>query len=80
MNTPDLSNDQKYLLLTKPFVPDISFKFSSVTDSSGRKMLFQMSWLNAFLGLVYFSSVNGSFCKYCVLFGKTLSGRHLVSW
>ena len=77
MNTHDLSNDQKYVLLTKLIVPDVSFQFPSVTDSSGRKRSSQRSWLSAFPGLVYSPSMNGGFCKHCVLFGKALSEQAL---
>ena len=36
-----------------------------------------MSWLQTFSGSVYSPSVNGGFCKHCVLFGKASSGQSL---
>ncbi len=77
MHVRDLSDDQKYTLLTKPFVPDSSFSFPVYVDSSGRKRSFQRSWLQTFPGLVYSPSVNGGFCKHCALFGKGQSGQSL---
>ena len=77
MSVHHLSNDQKYMLLTKPFVPDSSFPFPTYIDNCAKKRVFQMSWLQTFPSLVYSPSLNGGFCKYCVLFGKAQSGQHL---
>ena len=38
MNTRDLSNNQNYVLLTKPFVPDISCQFPVLLTLSGQAL------------------------------------------
>ena len=72
-----LTDSDKYLLLTKHFKPGCTFKFPGVPDNHGRNRSFQLSWLQAFPGLVYSPSLNGGFCKYCVLFGKVHDGQPL---
>ncbi|MCG8621968.1 MAG: hypothetical protein MJE68_08250, partial [Proteobacteria bacterium] len=72
-----LCNNDKYLLLTKHFKPESTYKFPSVPDNWGKNRSFQSSWLQIFPGLAYSPSLNGGFCKYCVLFGKVHDGQPL---
>ncbi len=67
MNAASLSDNEKYRLLTKPFVPSDTFQFPGTTDHCGKNRHFQISWLTTFPGLVYSPSMNGGFCNYCVL-------------
>ena len=60
-----LTDSDKYLLLTKHFKPGCTFKFPGVPDNHGKNRSFQLSWLQAFPGLVYSPSLNGGFCKHC---------------
>ena len=70
----NLSDDDKYNLITNPFVPSSTYKFPSRKDIYGKNRHFQLSWLTKFPGLVYSPSLNGGLCKYCVMFGKVPSG------
>ena len=65
-----LSDSDTYLLLTKHFKPEYTYKFPGVPDNHGINRSFQWSWLQAFPGLVYSPSLNGGFYKHCALFGK----------
>ena len=67
--TAALSPDEKYLLITDPFVPDISYEFPKV-NSYGCNRSFQHSWLAKYPWLVYRSDLDGGFCCYCTLFAK----------
>ena len=62
-----LTEHEKFILLTKHFIPPRSYKFP-VRFVSGRDRCFQHSWLAQYNGLVYSESEDGGFCKYCVLF------------
>ena len=48
----DLSNDQKYRLLTQPFTPSKYYKFPQC-NKYGKNRSFQISWLEKYNGLVY---------------------------
>ena len=39
------------------------------------KLRFQMKWLDQYHWLVYSPSMPGGFCKFCVVFGKSVSTR-----
>ena len=73
----NLSNSDKYLLLMKQSKPECTCKFPDVPDNHGQNRCFQLSWLQAFPGLVYSPSLNGGFFKYCVLFGKVHGSQPL---
>ena len=62
-----LSNDQKYRLLTQPFVPSKHYN-SPQCNKYGKNRFFQSSWLEKYNGLVYSPSLEGGLCKYCILF------------
>lgn len=64
------SNDQKYRLLTQPFVPNKYYAFPQCTKYGEKKRSFQVSWLEKYNGLVYSPFLNEGLCKYCVLFAK----------
>lgn len=67
-----LDRGQIYKLLTGHFVPDKSYSFPKVF-SAGCNRCFQMKWLEKYPWLVYSETLNGGFCKYCVLFAKDRS-------
>ncbi len=71
-----LTDHEKFVLLTKHFVPPRSYKFPS-RFVSGRNRHFQHSWLEQYNGLVYSESDDGGFCKCCVLFARAEPGKEL---
>ncbi|XP_060873882.1 uncharacterized protein LOC132947614 [Metopolophium dirhodum] len=66
-----LSNDKKYLALTKIWRPDILYNFPKDKDS--RK--FQLKWLNDFPWLSYSQKHEGVYCRTCVLFSRDVVGK-----
>ena len=65
-----LSNNEKYQLLTQPFIPPKHYKFPQC-NKYGKNRSFQINWLEKYNGLVYSPSLQGGLCKYCILFAKT---------
>lgn len=70
-----LTDDKKYLALTKIWRPDILYSFSKDKDS--RK--FQLKWLNDFPWLSYSQKHEGVYCRTCVLFSHDEVGRSKVN-
>ena len=64
-----LTDQEKYHMLTKHFVPKPSYKFPSIPFGKQNRS-FQHSWLTHYNGLVYSELDEGAYCKYCVLFGQ----------
>ena len=67
----NLTDQEKYRLLTHPFHPNRFYQFPCIKDSSGKNRFFKYDWLEKYPGLVYSPIAKGGFCKYCVLFAKT---------
>ena len=67
----NLTDQDKYKLLTEPFHPNRFYQFPCIKDSSGKNGYFKYDWLEKYPGLVYSPIAKGGFCKYCVLFAKT---------
>ena len=67
----NLTDQEKYRLLTDPFHPNRFYQFPCIKDSSGKNRFFKYDWLEKYPGLVYSPIAKGGFCKYCVLFTKT---------
>ena len=65
----NLTDHEKFTLLTKHFIPPRSYKFPA-RPVSGRNRHFQQNWLDQYDGLVYSESEDGGYCKYCVLFAR----------
>ena len=63
------SDQQKYFLLKKHFVPSCNYEFPT-REMNKLQRHFQYSWLKRYPGLVYSESQNGGYCKYCFLFAK----------
>ena len=72
----NLTDHEKFMLLTKHFVPPHSYKFPA-RFVSGRNRHFQHNWLEQHNGLVYSESDDGGFCKYCVLFARAEPRKEL---
>ena len=51
--------------------------FPGAHDNHGKNRCFQLSWLQAFPGLIYLPSLNGGFYNYCVLFEEVHDGQPL---
>ena len=64
-----LTKREKYHVLTKHFVPPVSYRFPSVQFGK-QKRSFQHSWPNLYNDLVYSERDNGGYCKFCVLFSQ----------
>jgi len=64
----NLTDQQKYFLLKKHYVPTSNYKFPTRVINKIHQH-FQHRWLEKNPGLVY-SSQCGGYCKYCVLLGK----------
>ena len=64
-----LTDQEKYHLLTNHFRPSATYRFPSVLYGK-KKRAFQHDWLHQYNGLVYSETMQGSYCKYCVLFGQ----------
>lgn len=62
-----LTDEVKYSLLTKCFVPDNNFKFP-FTKFGRQQRAFNVSWLTRYPGLVYSPSMDGAYCIYCAIF------------
>lgn len=67
----ELSNIQKYQLLTNHWMPESFHEFPSHVEH-GRSRSFQHSWLKKYKGLVYSPTLNGGICIYCALFAKNM--------
>ena len=65
----NLTDNEKYVLLKKHFIPAASYKFPC-HSINGQKRSFQHSWLSKYNGLVYSESQDGGYCKFCVLCRK----------
>ena len=65
----NLTDNEKYVLLKKLFIPAASYKFPC-HSINGQKRSFQHSCLSRYNGLVYSESQDGGYCKFCVMFGK----------
>ena len=72
----NLTDNEKYVLLIKHFIPAASYKFPC-HSINGQKRSFQHSWLSKYNGLVYSESQDGGYCKFCVLFGDRVLEEHL---
>ena len=66
MSGGDITDSDKYDLLTNHFGPGIDYKFPKIAN--GRS--FQLQWLRLYPWLVYSQQVNGGFCLPCVLFAR----------
>ena len=64
-----LTDEEKYRYLKYPWTPAASYKFP-LKEMGNRKRSFQSSWLAKYPWLTYSPSLDGAFCRYCVLFGK----------
>ena len=62
-----LSDEQKYCILKKLWIPGENFAFAA---STSRNLRFQHRWFKRFKWLAYSQVELGAFCKYCVLFGN----------
>jgi len=71
-----LTDHEKYTLLKNHFIPTSNFKFPP-RIFNGYTRHFQLAWLKRYDGLTYSVSEDGGFCKYCVLFGKSTTGKEL---
>ena len=70
----ELTDREKYMALTDPFVPPRHFKFS-VTTEYAKETRCQESYLNEFDGVVYSQSLDSLLCKYCILFDNGSSSQ-----
>jgi len=70
----ELTDHEKHYLLNHH---QCYIQFPSHTFGK-QKRHFQRSWLTKYKGLTYSKSVDGGYCKYCVLFAQTeVSGQRL---
>ncbi|KAJ8884813.1 hypothetical protein PR048_011009 [Dryococelus australis] len=69
-NTQDL----KYKVLSKLFVPDASFSFP-VSEFNQRKLKFQHKWLDKWECLAYSKLTDEAFCNYCILLSSDCLGK-----
>lgn len=67
-----LSQNEKYHILSSPWVPPKSYTFPSKTHGS-RVRKFQGNWLKEFPWLSYSKKLDGGFCRFCVLFPPSSS-------
>ena len=70
----ELTDREKYMALTDPFVPPRHFKFPVRTEY-GKERRCQESYLNEFDGVVYSQSLDTLLCKYCILFDNGSSSQ-----
>ena len=70
----ELTDREKYMALTDPFVPPRHFKFPVRTEY-GKERRYQESYLNEFDGVVYSQSLDSLLCKYCILFDNGSSSQ-----
>ncbi|XP_060878228.1 zinc finger MYM-type protein 1-like [Metopolophium dirhodum] len=81
INKSDLSDELKYKLLTKPYVPSDNYDFKN--DSIAQKRNFRIEWLKQYRWLVYSRHLKGGLCKHCVVFRpvvkRGLLGAFIVS-
>ena len=63
----NLSDHEKFQLLTKDYWPPEKFVFTK-TKIYGKGRSFQMSWLKEYTWLVYSPSKDGGLCRVCLLF------------
>lgn len=70
-----LSDAEKYDLLVNAKIPDQGYNFPQRRFSEGKRARsFQHAWFRRFNGLLYSPSLDGAFCKHCVLFAKVAPG------
>ena len=67
----ELTDREKYISLTDPFVPHRHFKFPVRTEH-GKKRRCHESYLNEF---VYSQTLDSLLCKYCILFDNGSSSQ-----
>ncbi|KAF0705946.1 zinc finger MYM-type protein 1-like, partial [Aphis craccivora] len=67
-----LNDNEKYELIVKAWVPDITYKFPT---SSKWKLKFQHSWLRSFPWLTYSAIEDGAYCRICVSFSQKNAGK-----
>lgn len=81
INKSNLSDELKYKLLTKPYVPFDNYDFKN--DSISQKRNFKIEWLKQYRWLVYSRHLKGGLCKHCVVFRpivkRGLLGAFIVS-
>ena len=70
----ELTDREKYMALTHPFVPPRHFKFPVGTEY-GKERRCQESYLNEFDRVVYSQSLDSLLCKYCILFDNGSSSQ-----
>lgn len=68
-NHASISDETKYALLTRHFVPDKSYDFKRDTDG---KRIFRHEWIQNYDWLAYSSKLKGGLCINCVVFRPTL--------
>ncbi|KAL4708918.1 hypothetical protein ACJJTC_014946 [Scirpophaga incertulas] len=78
---PQLDNVSKLNMLENIWKPPNNFNFP-LHEHGGHKRRFQASWMSTYEWLSYSKSLEGGFCKYCVLFKRTDSkigkGNHQI--
>ncbi|KAF0690771.1 zinc finger MYM-type protein 1-like [Aphis craccivora] len=57
-----LTDEQKHLILVKPWIPPSTYAFPILDQNKKRKLKFQHQWFN---------TENGAFCKFCLVFATT---------
>lgn len=67
-----LNDNEKYELIVKAWVPDITYKFPT---SSKSKLKYQHSWLRSFPWLTYSAIEDGAYCRICVSFSQKNAGK-----
>lgn len=70
----NVSNEDKEMLLRRPWEPLPSHK-THVQVIGSKKRTFQIKWLQRFPWLAYSEKLNGTFCKFCVLFSQNEVGQ-----
>ena len=70
----ELTDREKYMALTDPFVPPRHFKFPVRTEY-GKERRCQESYLNEFDGVVYSQSFDSLLCKYCISFDNASNSQ-----
>ncbi|KAL5236477.1 hypothetical protein ACI65C_003887 [Semiaphis heraclei] len=66
-----LTDEQKHLILVKPWIPPTTYAFPITEQNKKRKLKFQFKWFTTYNWLVYSELQEGAFCKFCMVFATT---------
>ena len=79
-NISALTQAEKLTALKNIWKPNLDFCFPASIESGNRKRKFTQKWFEIYPWVAYSRYLDGSFCKYCVLFGnqEKASGARLT--